>query len=171
MDGRLFYGVWVDFVVWERGEKMEELYEYRKRLMTDFAEAGRDLESRVSGGDAAEGSKENAARLTEGLRHLWAVEVRLFQPCLRRILTEQEPFLDCPASPGLELEDSQGSKAQLLEQYLELRRQELEWARNLQSSGWIRRGYHPRWGWRTFQWWLERSQAHLADHLRLLGPS
>jgi len=61
---------------------------------------------------------------------------------------------------------AQGKPAQVfLEEFIQLRKQEVHWLRSLSPECWSRTARHPWWGVRTLQWWVERQLEHSLQHI------
>jgi DinB superfamily len=152
---------------------MEELFEYRRRLLEHFSAVAADFERRLaplSPAQLHEPWNHSGNSRHWLMAHLRATEENLFLVSLRRILTESRPALDefdCLAWMQLNY-DCQEPIGKLLSAFAQTRKQELDCLQNLSPDGWNRIGRHPMWGDRTLQWWFEKSQAHAVSHLRQL---
>lgn len=156
---------------------MDELRLYRKSLVERFASVGGDLAKVV--GDVVPTADADPTRLDylrKELAHLRNAEANLFMPCLRKLLEEENPILDCASEETGSLQNGGAKEGieMLLLQYLDLRGQASDIIRTMQEEAWSRSGLHPRWGERTLQWWVEKSLAHAEEHLAQmqenLGP-
>jgi hypothetical protein len=152
---------------------MEELVEYRHRLIEHFSTVAGDFERRLE----ALPSRELHAPWNHAgnsrhwlMAHLQATEENLFLVSIRRILAESRPVMDdFDRLAWMQANyDPQEPIARLLAGYAKIREQELECLRYMASDGWSRIGRHLTWGNRTLQWWVEKSQAHSVSHLRQL---
>jgi hypothetical protein len=106
------------------------------------------------------------------LAHLRALESLLFLNQLTRILDEETPVLQIfddetwmathykPEEPTLSI----------MEDIVNLRKQELNWLRKLPSATWSRTARHPWWGVHTLQWWVELQLDYSHNYLRELYP-
>jgi DinB superfamily len=152
---------------------VEELYEYRRRLLDHFSAIAGDFERRL----AALSSTELHAPLNNSgnnrhwlMAHLRATEEHLFLVSICRIRTESRPALDeFDRLAWMRVNyDPQEPIGNLLSAFAKIRMQELDYLQNMPPDGWNQIGRHPIWGDRTLQWWVEKSQAHAVSHLRSL---
>lgn len=152
---------------------MEELFEYRHRMLAHFSTVAAEFERRLV---ALSSMELHAPWKHSGnsrhwlMAHLRATEENLFLVSLRRILAESSPALDeFDRLAWMQVNyDPQEPIARLLADYAKIRNQELECIRNMPPDGWNRVGRHLTWGDRTLQWWVEKSQAHSISHLHQL---
>jgi hypothetical protein len=160
----------------QKGEaiSMEELFEYRRRLLEHFSAVATDFERRLVGLSPAQLHEpwNHSGKSRHWLMaHLRATEENLFMVSLQRILSETQPVLDdFDRLAWMRLNyHPQESIGELLSGFAYTRQQELDCLQNLPPDGWNRIGRHPIWGNRTLQWWVEKSQAHAVSHLRELN--
>jgi hypothetical protein len=149
---------------------MEELFEYRRRLLEHFSTVAVDFERRLAGLSPAQLHEpwNHSGKSRHWLMaHLRATEENLFMVSLRRILNESQPALDefDPLAWMQMNYDPQEPIGKLLSGFAHARQQELDCLQNLPGDGWNRVGRHPIWGNRTLQWWIEKCQAHAVSHL------
>ena len=152
---------------------MEELFEYRHRLLEHFSAVAGDFKRRLEflSLDELYAPGKHLGKSPHWLMaHMRATEENLFLVSIRRILAESRPALDefdrlawmkasyDPQEPG----------ASLLSDFAETRTQELDCLRNMPPDGWNRIGRNLTWGDRTLQWWVEKSQVHSVSHLHQL---
>ena len=152
---------------------MEELLEYRRRLLDHFSAVAGDFERWLAGLTSDELQQPLAGAGNSRhwlLAHLRAAEEHLFLVSLQRILTEERPLLEEFDRKAWmrAYYDPQQAIEMLLSGFTIIRQQELDYLHNMPPDGWIRIGRHPVWGNRTLQWWLEMSQAHAVSHLHQL---
>jgi DinB superfamily len=152
---------------------VEELYEYRHRLLNHFSAVVGEFERRLVALSSAElhAPINSSGHNLHGLMaHLRATEEHLFLVSIRRILTESRPALgEFDRLAWMQLNyDPDEPIGKLLSDFAKIRLQELDCLQNIPPDGWNRIGRHPIWGDRTLQWWLEKSQAHALSHLRQL---
>jgi hypothetical protein len=155
---------------------VEELLEYRRRLLERFSAVTGEFEHRLL---ALPPARLHAPWDLSGnsrhwlVAHLQATEENLFLLNIRRILTESRPALedfDCLAWMQANY-DARRPIDQLLSAFASVRTQELDCIRSMSPDGWNRIGRHLVWGDRTLQWWVEQSQAHAVSHLHQLDVS
>lgn len=152
---------------------MEELLDYRRRLLEHFSAVSGEFERLFVDitHDELHAPLDDSGNSRHGLlAHLRVTEERLFLVTLRRILTETRPLLDeFDRKAWMQVYyDPQEPVEALLTGFANVRQQELDHIRNMAADGWVRIGRHPVWGDRTLQWWVEMSQAHAVSHLRQL---
>ena len=107
------------------------------------------------------------------LVHLWLVEAREYAINIRRIYTEDTPLLaafDDQAWMDAHPRPKERPR-NIVQDFATLRRQELDWLRQLPSAGWSREGRHPHWGVRTLQWWVEQQLDCSLQHISRLSRS
>jgi hypothetical protein len=103
------------------------------------------------------------------LIHLWVLESKEFALNIRRIFDEDTPLLIVFDDEAW-MESHSEPKEQprnIVQDFAHLRKQELDWLRELPPPGWSRTARHPWWGVHTLQWWvelqLEYSRQLLSD--------
>jgi hypothetical protein len=153
--------------------KMEELFEYRRRLLEHFSAVTGGFERRLAGLSSIQLHEpwNHSGKSRHWLMaHLRATEENLFMVSLRRILNESQPALDeFDRLAWMRLNyDPQEPIDSLFYGFAQTRQQEFDCLQNLPPDGWNRIGRHPIWGNRTLQWWVEKSQAHAVSHLSQL---
>ncbi|MBI3240926.1 MAG: DinB family protein [Chloroflexi bacterium] len=147
---------------------MEQLYEYRERLLNRLEAIATEIAGAVTEIPQSrwrEPVKPDGRSPRAILSSLCDVERYAYSLRLQRILAEDTPTLDSftpqPQNPALTMTD-------LLAEYKTLRQAELEILRRLPPAGWGRVGRHPTFGLRTVQWWAERTLEHSKRHLQEL---
>jgi len=153
---------------------MEELYDYRERLLDRYGAIPGEFESRLASLATAAGyasQEPGGLKLRQVMAHVRDVEAQSFSPRLERILSEETPMLsDLDQSGWKETHYQAGESLEdILAEFRELRFRELGRLRNMSQMDWNRPGRHPVWGLRTLQWWVERSLAHNEEHLLQIG--
>lgn len=163
---------------------MKELLEYRRDLIERYAAQPEALYREI----APFPSEDLHVPLERGgwsphqiVAHIQAVELGAYLPRLLRLL-EGQPGDDPVGGRGrIVLEDFDAMAWMTerydpdvpLQDYLEAfdrgRAQGMTLIGDLPSGGWNRSGFHPTLGERTLQWWVERSVAHVDEHLAQLG--
>ena len=152
---------------------MEELNDYRKRLLKRYADIATDLEVHITQIPLDDGNKPDDRRdssLHSVISHLRDVEKQVFLPYFERIWNEDFPSL---ANDGVSIREREIHKPAepfetILEEYGELRARELNLLEKMPTHAWNRTGRHPRLGVRTLQWFVEWSLAHAEYHLHPL---
>jgi hypothetical protein len=152
---------------------MDELNEYRKRLVKRYADIATDFEALITQIPLDDGNKPNdqsGLNLHRVIAHLRDVEKQVFLPYFERIWNEDFPSL---ANDTVSFKESERHNAAepfetIMDEYGELRARALNLLRKMPTHAWNRTGRHPRLGVRTLQWFVERSLAHAEYHLRQL---
>jgi hypothetical protein len=106
------------------------------------------------------------------LAHLRELEAQVFAIQLRRILAEETPLVpvfddDAWMSTHYRSEET---ALKIMEDFINLRKQELNYLRELSPAAWSRTARHPWWGLHTLQWWVELQLDYSDQHLRELSP-
>lgn len=151
--------------------RLEQLYDYRRRLMERFSAIGTEYAKTVAAlpAPAPHRSMDAPFRpVRKILAHTHDLEARLFWPSMQQILTSEEPFLDLPYEQAHAPHPDRQPIDTLLAEFLALRAQELSRLLALEDEDWRRTGRHLTWGMRSLQWWAELSLAHAEDHLEQL---
>ena len=105
-----------------------------------------------------------SAHLT--LAHLRDTEREGFSVRIRRVLEEDEPFLeDFPGGVWAARWQPSGPMTETLAEYLVASRETDARLCGVADAAWSRAGAHPSFGRLTLTGWLERMHFHLADHL------
>jgi hypothetical protein len=152
---------------------VEELYEYRHRLLEHFSALAEDFERRLAAVSSAvlhASMKDSGDSRHWLMAHLRATEEHFFLMSMRRILTESRPALDeFDRLAWMQVNYDPGEPiGKILSDFAKIRKQELDCIQNMPPNGWNLIGRHITWGDRTLQWWVEKSQAHAVSHLRQL---
>ena len=150
---------------------MEQLLEYRQRLLERFEAVSEQMERLLKDEPAQDWHTPldpESWTPHQILAHVRDAEMHEFFPCIQSILDQETPLSDCfdreawmssSYRPDEPLEairnDLQGLNARKLERL-----------RDLPSAGWSRTGRHPTWGLRSLQWWVEQSLSHTEEHLK-----
>jgi hypothetical protein len=152
---------------------MEELHEYRKRLVKRYADIAKDFEALITQISLDDGNKPDDQRglsLHRVIAHLRDVEKQVFLPYFERIGNEDFPSL---ANDGVSIRESERHNGTepfetIMDEYGELRARGLRLLGKMPTHAWNRIGRHPRLGVRTLQWFVERNLAHAEYHLHQL---
>jgi hypothetical protein len=152
---------------------MEELLAYRKKLLLRLQDNVAELRQLAAARppEAWQVALPGDGRTPhQVVAHLRSIEAQAMSLRLRRILDEDEPFLDLFHDDAWQAEHYQAAEplANIIEEYARLRAAELSWLQDLPSAGWNRTGRHPWYGVRTLQWWVERCWEYAEEHLDLL---
>jgi hypothetical protein len=149
---------------------MDELAAYRNGLLSALEGIVPEL-SRI-----AEAISSNAWHIPKKpgahtphyiLAHLCVLEAQAFNPLLQRIVSDKTctlPRFDDNAWMSSHYEPTKPAQV-FLEEFIQLRRQELHWLRSLAPQSWSRTARHPWWGVHTFQWWVELQLEYSRQHI------
>lgn len=152
---------------------MEELLEYRQRLVTRVAESGSLLEK------AIQQYKDPFLPLEPGgwnvhqiVTHLRDVNQQVYLPRLSRILNEENPLFENFDGETWMAEHYQSKEPlqKIMAEFDEQCRSCSKWLSGLKNDAWNRSGKHPTIGVHSLQWWVERTLAHISEHLVQLNP-
>jgi hypothetical protein len=152
---------------------MDELYDYRQRLLERYETITEDLERvlrQVHPQDWHRSLEPGSWSPHQILAHIRDAGVHEFFPCIRNMLGQVMTSIDCfdrEAWMAAHYNPDEPPEA-IWSEFHRLHAAYLEQLRELPSAGWSRSGRHPTWGMRTLQWWVEQSLAHIEEHLRQL---
>ena len=159
-------------------KSMDELITYRQELLTALERDVLELSVLVVRTPLKEWhrkTEEDRHTPHQILVHLWTLEASQFALYIRRINDEETPLLplfDDAAWMNRHYRPKEQPR-NIMSDLAHLRKQELDWLRQLPLAGWSRTARHPWWGVHTLQWWvelqLEYSRQHLNDLSRLLS--
>ncbi len=155
---------------------MENLYEYRKRMLARFQAIVDDLEQAIDALSQAgwyRPLEPGGWSAHQVLVHLRDADAHAYLPRLLRILAEDTPFVE-DFDDGSWMAGHYNPEepiAAILAECRELRSREIACLERMSMDGWSRMGRHPGWGLRSIQWWVERSLAHSEEHLRQIRQS
>lgn len=150
---------------------MEELIFYRERLMQRLETIATDFQQAVESIPASRlyvPLQAGGMSAHQVAAHLRNVEAQVFLPRLQRILAEESPQLEKLLGGDWLLKEYRMDEPleKILTDFGEMRCQEVRWLKQMPAQSWSRTARHPIWGVRTLQWWVEKSLAHIEDHLR-----
>jgi hypothetical protein len=152
---------------------MEQLYDYRERLLERFKTVPEELERalrNIPPQDWHSPLEPGTWTPHQILAHLRDANAHEFFPCFQSILDQETPSIDCfdreawmaaNYYPDEPLEAIWG-------ELQSMHTRQFERLSEISSAGWSRRGRHPIWGTRTLQWWVEQGLAHVEEHLKQL---
>jgi hypothetical protein len=152
---------------------MDELIEYRGRLLDRFERIPADLAQRmkkIALEDLHTPMMDSTWSPHRLLAHLRNSESQTFLPRFRQILGKDGPGAELfnNAARSDETYDAEEPLDEILQTYAQMRLLELEWLKSMPPGGWSWTGRHLVFGLRTLQWWVERSLVHAEQHLREL---
>lgn len=152
---------------------MEELLAYRQNLLIKLESFVNELRQAVAAiPDTAWHTPPEPGQTTphQVLVHLRTLESQAITVRLRRILDESEPYLplfDDDEWMAAQYDPTESVQS-ILDDYANLRQQELSWLKDLPSQAWNRTARHPWWGVRALQWWVEQCLLTARQHLEQL---
>lgn len=149
---------------------MEELVDYRARLMERLLEQLNELRTAI---DAIPASEWHTRRTPDGstihqhAAHVRDLEVQAFAPRFQRVVTEDNPALEPYTSHHFSDASYQPDEpmVKILAEFAAAREAAVSQMRALRAEDWSRAGFHPPSGQRTAQWWAERMYGHVREHL------
>ena len=147
---------------------MEELLEYRQHMLTRLEQAPRVLESASREiQDPFKPLEPGGWNLHQVLVHLRDVNKQVYLPRLQRIMNESDPmFTNFDGEAWMrEHYNPQESLPGLLVEFSSQCSQSAAWLGKLTGESWNRPGSHPSFGTHALQWWVERTLAHINEHL------
>jgi len=151
---------------------MEELLEYRQRLLNKLAEAGNKVEMIVlMTKDPTQPLEPGGWNIHQVVAHLRDVNQQVYLPRLHRIVDAENPlFENFDGEVWMSRHyQSQEPMQKLSAEFGEQCRSNAAWLRDLPNESWNRPGRHPTIGEHSLQWWVERTLAHISEHLVQLG--
>jgi hypothetical protein len=153
---------------------MEELTEYRQKLIGKFAQAPVLIEQVIKKiKDPNQPLEEGGWNVHQIITHMRDVNKQVYLPRLQRIMNEEDPLFenfDGDAWMIKHYDPKEHLESVLLELY-EQCRSTADWLTQLSPPSWIRNGIHPAIGNHTMQWWVERTLAHVSEHVTQLEGS
>jgi hypothetical protein len=151
---------------------MEELLEYRQRMVNKFAESGKLLETALLLiNDPTQPLEPGGWNPHQVVAHMRDVNRQVYIPRLHRIVEEENPlFEDFDGETWMTLHyQPREAMQELITEFGEQCLTNATWLRSLPIETWNRSGKHPTIGVHSLQWWVERLLAHISDHLLQLG--
>jgi hypothetical protein len=152
---------------------MEELLEYRQRMVDRLAGSGSLLERAILlFKDPFLPLEPGGWNLHQVVTHLRDVNQQVYLPRLHRVLNEENPlFMNFDGETWMtEHYQPQEPLQKILAEFDEQCRTSSAWLSDLNNEAWNRSGKHPTIGVHSLQWWVERMLAHIAEHLTQLNP-
>jgi hypothetical protein len=153
---------------------MEQLLDYRERLLERFTTIADALEKTIKDipqQDWHSPREPGAWTPHQILAHIRDAKAYEFLPCIRSILDQDMPSIDCFDREAWMIANYRPDEPveAIWREIKSMHERELERLRELPDSGWSRGGRHPTWGLRTLQWWVEQSLDHVEEHLKRLN--
>jgi hypothetical protein len=147
---------------------MEELLEYRQRMLEKVAKAGEQLEAAVSRiKDTSLPLETDGWNTHQLVAHMRDVNLQVYLPRLHRIVEEDNPqFENFDGEAWMADHYQPGEPIQkIVAEFGESCRSSAKWLAGLPVEAWNRSGRHLLIGKHSLQWWLERTLAHISEHL------
>ncbi len=153
---------------------MEEVDAYRQGLLSALEGVVNELSETVADIPSSKwhltfGLDSHTPHYT--LAHLRELEAQVFTIQLRRILDEEIPML--PVFDGEAWMERHYKPEEpvlcIVQDFTTLRKQELNWLRDLPPADWSCTARHPSWGMHTLQWWVELQLDYSYQHLSELS--
>lgn len=151
---------------------MEELFEYRDRMLTRLAESGKMLETALGQiKDVTTPLEPGGWNAHQVITHMRDVNQQVYIPRLHRIIDEENPLFENFDGEAWMAQHYQAQEAvpDITTQFGSQCLACATWLRGLPAEAWNRPGKHPTIGVHSLQWWVERLLAHVTDHLKQLG--
>jgi hypothetical protein len=152
---------------------MDELLAYREGLLSGLEHVIPEVSRIVADipANAWQLSSERDGQTPHyTLTHLEVLESLVFNSNLQLIGDQSTPLLpmfDDIAWMANHYPTDKSAQG-ILEEFIFLRRQEIQWLRALPQSSWSLSARHPWWGVHTLQWWVELQLDHSLQHLSAL---
>ena len=150
---------------------MEELLEYRQRMINKIAKAPESIEAaflRIK--DHAHPLEAGGWNIHQVVVHMRDVNQHVYLPRLHRIIDEENPMFENFDGDAWMAEHYQPQETirKLSSDFKEQCKQTADWLNSLPKEAWNRPGQHPSFGKHSLQWWVERTLAHIDEHLAQL---
>lgn len=152
---------------------MEELLEYRQGMIKKIAKAPGLIEAAIARiKDQTNPLETDGWNIHQVVAHMRDVNQHVYLPRLHRIIEEDDPMFENFDGEAWMAEHYQPGEPiqKLASEFAEQCRLSTEWLNSLPPEAWNRPGQHPAFGRHTLQWWVERTLAHIAEHLAQLEP-
>jgi hypothetical protein len=150
---------------------MEELLEYRQRMLNKLAEAPGLVEAAIlRTKDQTQPLEAGGWNIHQVVAHMRDVNQHVYLPRLHRIIDEENPIFENFDGEAWMAEHYQPREpiSKLVSGFKEQCRSSADWLRSLPLEAWNRPGRHASFGKHSLQWWVERTLAHISEHLAQL---
>ncbi|HCC78610.1 MAG: hypothetical protein A2X25_09850 [Chloroflexi bacterium GWB2_49_20] len=150
---------------------MEELLEYRQRMLNKLAEAPGLVETAVFNiKDQTQPLEAGGWNIHQVVAHMRDVNQHVYLLRLHRIIDEENPMFENFDGEAWMAEHYQPLEPirNLVSEFREQCRSTADWLRSLPLEAWNLPGKHPSFGKHSLQWWVERTLAHISEHLAQL---
>lgn len=152
---------------------MEELLEYRQRMIQKIAKAPEFVEAALLRcEDASQPLEADGWNLHQVIAHMRDVNQHVYLLRLHRIVDEENPMFENFDGEAWMAEHYQPKESiqDMTSEFKEQCISSAEWLKDLPIEAWNRPGRHPYFGEHSLQWWTERTLAHIEEHLAQLEP-
>jgi len=152
---------------------MDELLEYRQRMVMKIANAAELIEAAIlSNNDPTQPLESGGWNLHQVITHMRDVNQHVYLPRLHRIIDEENPMFENFDGEAWMAEHYQPQEPiqKAVSEFKEQCQSSADWLKNLPQEAWNRPGRHPSFGKHSLQWWVERTLAHISEHLAQLEP-
>ena len=153
---------------------MEELLEYRQRMISRFAQVPGLIDQTISKiHDHAEPLEQQGWNVHQIITHMRDVNREVYLPRLHRIMSEEDPVFENFDGDDWMVNhyDPNESLDTIIKEFHEQCLSTADWLGGLAPDSWNRNGSHPTIGNHSMQWWTERTLAHIFEHLLQLEGS
>jgi hypothetical protein len=150
---------------------MEELLEYRQRMVKKIAKAPELVDAAILRIKHQTISLESDGwNIHQVVAHMRDVNKHVYLPRLHRIIDEEDPMFENFDGEAWMAEHYQPQEPihKLAAEFGEQCRSSADWLNSLPHEAWNRPGRHPAFGKHSLQWWAERTLAHIDEHLAQL---
>lgn len=153
---------------------MDEIVAYREDLLTALESMIIELPKTVAGISSRVWHQpfgDDSYTPHYVLAHLRELEDQVFNIQLRRILDEETPLVPVfndDAWMAIHYKPEEPAVT-IIEGFVNLRKQEINWLRKLSPPAWSRIARHPQWGLHTLQWWVELQLDYSDQQLKELS--
>jgi hypothetical protein len=144
---------------------MEQLYDYRTRLLERLETITADVSKAVEGIPLHQ--RQGGSPVHRALARLRNMEKLVYSTRLQKILNEEMPYIEMFEIADWEQAHYQQNESleNMLAEFSALRQQQLQRLRQLTAEQWVRHGRHSIFGVRTMLWWAERTLEHTTRQL------
>lgn len=150
---------------------MEELLEYRQRMINKIARAPESIEAAIIRiKDHTQPLEAGGWNLHQVVAHMRDVNLQVYLPRLHRIIDEENPMFENFDGDAWMEEHYQPRESihKLSSDFKEQCNLTTIWLKNLPVEAWNRPCQHSSFGKHSLQWWVERTLAHIDEHLTQL---
>jgi hypothetical protein len=147
---------------------MEELLEYRQRMINKIDSAPELVDAAILRiKDPTQPLEADGWNIHQVVAHMRDVNQHVYLLRLHRIIDEENPMFEDFNGDAWMAEHYQPHEPiqKLASEFKEQCSTSVDWLKNLPHEDWNRPGRHPSFGKHSLQWWVERTLAHISEHL------